>query len=174
MNHNMYHSIRKNLARCQIGWNFGDRLICFLLATFSGLGTQRKFLRSIFPVVIGFWSRGQIVTIELRIAGALTFLSLRKGNLADYLIAGEMIRGEEHSLPSRIPGRIIDAGANIGAFMIIASRLYPGVPFVCYEPELSNFELLQKNAKDNGLNIEFRRMGVWSKSCDLFFHAQDS
>ncbi|WP_166647215.1 FkbM family methyltransferase [Prosthecobacter fusiformis] len=104
----------------------------------------------------------------------MTFFSLREGDLADYLIAGELIRGEEHLLPESPPSRIIDAGANIGAFMIIAARLYPEVPLICYEPSASNFVLLQKNARDNELKVELRCMGVWSKSCDLYFHAQAS
>ena len=126
------------------------------------------------PWIIGWWSNKEFITLKLNIGGKQTFFSLRKGDMADYLIAGEMIRGEEHSLPGRTPGKIIDAGANIGAFMILAARLYPEVPLVCYEPSASNFELLQKNARDNGLKVDMRRLGVWSKSCDLYFHAQAS
>ena len=174
MNHYMYHSIRKNLSRCQIGWNLSNRLVCLLLAAFSGLGTHRRLLRASLPWMIGWWVQGQFITLKLRIADKLTFFSLRKGDIADYLIAGEMIRGEEHLPPSLPPAKIIDAGANIGGFMIVASRMYPEVPMICYEPSASNFEILQKNARDNGIQVDLRCMGVWSKSCDLYFHAQAS
>ncbi len=124
--------------------------------------------------MIGWWSQDQFIRLKLRIGGKLTVFSLRKGDIADYLIAGEMIRGEEHSLPAMPPTKIIDAGANIGAFMIVAARLYPDVPLICYEPSVSNFEVLAKNARDNGFRVDLRLMGVWSKSCNLYFHAQDS
>ncbi len=131
-------------------------------------------MRALLPWVIGWSSTNRYIRLRLKINGQSTVLSLRKGDLADYLIAGEMIRGVEHAFPERPPARIIDAGANIGAFMLLAARTYPDVPLICYEPGADNFELLQKNASDNGLKVDLRRMGVWSKSCYLYFHAQAS
>jgi FkbM family methyltransferase len=170
----MYHSIVNNWKKCKIGWSLRDQLVCFLLAIFSGLGLHRRLMRALLPWVIGWSSTNRYIRLRLKINGQSTIFSLRKDDLADYLIAGEMIRGVEHAFPGRPPARIIDAGANIGAFMVLAARTYPDVPLICYEPGSANFELLQKNANDNGLKVDLRRMGVWSKSCNLYFHAQAS
>jgi FkbM family methyltransferase len=170
----MYHSIVNNWKNCKVGWNVRDRLVCFLLGINSGLGDHRRLIRTLLPWMIGWASTDRYIKLRLKINSQFTIFSIRKGDLADYLIAGEMIRGVEHAFPRCPPGRIIDAGANIGAFMVLAARTYPDVPLICYEPGAANFELLQKNANDNGLKVDLRRMGVWSKSCSLYFHAQAS
>jgi FkbM family methyltransferase len=43
------------------------------------------------------------------------------------------------------PQIIIDGGANIGLFTIWMKKKYPTAKIICIEPDVENFELLQKN-----------------------------
>jgi FkbM family methyltransferase len=45
------------------------------------------------------------------------------------------------------PRIIVDIGANIGLFAMLAKRLWPSSSIHCYEPEPGNFELLRHNVQ---------------------------
>jgi FkbM family methyltransferase len=52
----------------------------------------------------------------------------------------------EYNLPRRInPGRILDAGANIGLATLFFSEYFPEATIVCCEPSTDNLELLKLN-----------------------------
>ena len=76
------------------------------------------------------------------------------------------------------PNVIVDAGANVGMSAIYFTLRYPVARVFAIEPELSNFEILSKNAKlyprivpihaglwnhDDGVEIQDQGEGHWSK-----------
>lgn len=59
------------------------------------------------------------------------------------------------------PKLILDIGANIGAFTILAAKRFPNAKVIAVEPAPSNFKQLQENVHRNGLtNIELRQCAV--------------
>jgi FkbM family methyltransferase len=64
------------------------------------------------------------------------------------------------------PDLIIDCGANIGLFSVLAANRFPGAHIVAIEPEESNFELLKRNTSPY-TNIECLHAGIWSRKCRL-------
>ncbi len=62
------------------------------------------------------------------------------------------------------PKVILDIGANIGAFTIVAARLFPDAKVIAVEPEPSNSKLLRKNIALNKLtNVEVIECAVSNK-----------
>lgn len=69
-----------------------------------------------------------------------------------------------YSLPVE-PLVILDIGANVGAFARWASLRWPAAKIHCYEPQPSNFALLQQTEKHYGLkNVVLHEAGVADKS----------
>lgn len=69
------------------------------------------------------------------------------------------------------PQYIIDAGANIGLAAIFFANKYPNAKIVCIEPEMTNFEMLEKNIK-NYKNI-FAIKKALSNSPDIMLNVID-
>lgn len=64
------------------------------------------------------------------------------------------------------PKIIIDGGANIGLFAIKMKNEFPETKIICIEPDLDNFQMLQKNLlkyKD----VFFENSGLWNKDTKL-------
>lgn len=61
---------------------------------------------------------------------------------------------------------IIDAGANIGIFSLLAANKFKNSIIVAVEPDDKNFELLKKNCSLYS-NIICVNSGVWSENCTL-------
>jgi len=74
--------------------------------------------------------------------------------------------------------RIIDCGANIGISVIYLNLLSPSAHITAFEPDDTNFSLLEKNAAAWGIqHISLRKEAVWIKNETLFFEnngSQDS
>jgi FkbM family methyltransferase len=98
---------------------------------------------------------------------------MRKGNVSDYLVGGELVRGA-YAPPRAKPTAIVDCGANIGMFSLIASAYFPKTPIICYEPDQKNIECLNANLKRNGIVASVSRKAVWSEETRLYYHASDS
>lgn len=87
----------------------------------------------------------------INLPGYLHPIYYRPGT-ADLTTFREIFLREEYKLElpaSLTPKIIIDAGANIGFTSVFFSRHYPDATIYALEPELGNFELLQKNAEGN-------------------------
>jgi len=67
------------------------------------------------------------------------------------------------------PAIIIDAGANIGLASIYYSLAFPKAKIIAFEPEFSNFALLQENVKHYP-NIVCENAGLWNKNTWLKIH----
>ncbi|HZP06534.1 MAG TPA: FkbM family methyltransferase [Terracidiphilus sp.] len=60
---------------------------------------------------------------------------------------------------SSLSGLALDIGAHIGSHSIAMARYAPGLKFVCFEPQLPLFRLLERNIHENGLAD--RILPVW-------------
>jgi FkbM family methyltransferase len=70
---------------------------------------------------------------------------------------------------------IIDCGANIGMSVMYFKSLYPVANIIAYEPDETNFDLLQKNVTANSLqSIDLHREAVWIKNGTILFDANES
>jgi FkbM family methyltransferase len=106
------------------------------------------------------------------IGDRVVLVDMRRGNEADFLVAGELVAGG-YPLPRspfRPPTAIVDGGANIGTFSLQAAARFPHVPITCYEPEVSNVAQLRLNFTNNGTKAEIVSKALWSTSANLFFH----
>ena len=70
---------------------------------------------------------------------------------------------------------IIDCGSNIGLSVIYFKNLYPGAHIIAFEPDETNFEILNLNIQNNGLtNIELHKSAVWITNGEISFEAKES
>jgi len=151
------------------GKSFKDKITAFLLAGFPKLGTHRDLARA-------WWLRqlnkrcvsGQL-QVSLVIAGRPVLFSMREGNEGDYTVGGELI-AEIYTKPGFKPKSVIDGGANIGMFSVLANAYFPGIRITAYEPDEENFAQLLINLKQNNINSLARNLGLWSKTTTLYFH----
>jgi hypothetical protein len=92
-------------------------------------------------------------------------LFLRPGT-TDQDVYDEIFVGHKYDLPLDDPRFIIDAGAHIGLSAVFFADKYPQATVVAIEPEPSNFEILERNAK-NHPGITSIRAGLWSRKAHL-------
>lgn len=64
------------------------------------------------------------------------------------------------------PKIVIDGGANIGLFSIKMKNEFPDAKIIAIEPDLENFQLLQKNLLHYE-NIHYENCGIWYKDTKL-------
>lgn len=75
---------------------------------------------------------------------------------------GEIWRGRDYTREySATPKMVVDVGANIGMFSILAHTLWPAARVIAYEPDEANFSLLQSSIEQSRLDrIELVREAV--------------
>ena len=65
---------------------------------------------------------------------------------------------------------IIDCGANIGLSIIYLKRLFPDANIIAFEPDKTNFELLQRNMSSFHLNdVKLEQKAVWKENTVISF-----
>lgn len=70
---------------------------------------------------------------------------------------------------------IIDCGAHIGLSVIYLKQQHPGARILAFEPDKTNFSLLQKNISSFGFtNIDLRNEAVWKENTTLRFAQEGS
>ena len=66
---------------------------------------------------------------------------------------------------------IIDAGANIGIATLFYKYAYPNSKIIAFEPDPRNFELLEKNVKENGLSdVELHNLALADREGTISFY----
>lgn len=155
------------------GISLHDKKLAFLVAGLGVIGLHRKKIRSWFRQQIDASDSNELILLNVRVNQTLLHLVMRHGNEGDYLMTGELIRGG-YDYPDFEPKVIIDGGANIGMFAVQAATRFPKAKVICYEPDSSNFQTLNKNISLNDLQIETQPLGLWSKNCTLYYHAKTS
>jgi len=70
---------------------------------------------------------------------------------------------------------IIDCGANIGMSVIYMKKLYPNAEIIAFEPDETNFGLLEKNVNSFGLSgVSLLKEAVWKENTTLLFSNESS
>jgi len=82
-------------------------------------------------------------------------LTLNYRNNVDLTVAEEVLVKRGYRLCEdsirNAKGPIIDIGGHLGFFSLMAASLRTSLPIYCFEPHAENFEILEKNLKDNGI-----------------------
>jgi FkbM family methyltransferase len=150
------------------GWK-----VAFLCGGLAAMGRHREKMRIRFIRLLDGCANGGDVEMDLKVSGKQIRFLLRLGNVADYLIGGELVWGA-YSRPHKTPDFIVDGGANIGMFSILAHAYFPAAKIICYEPDRNNLAQLEKNMAVNGIRAEIVQKALWSKETTLFYHADAS
>lgn len=79
------------------------------------------------------------------------------------VLDGEYALPREYRLPNAGPIKVLDLGANVGAFSLWALAQWPEADISAYEPCPENFEALRKNLKGHGAHTYHIAIG----GCDL-------
>ena len=144
------------------GIGIRNKCLLFFLAGFGSLNPSRVRTRRWFFRSISSFGDGQLVEVHfMRWNQSLAF-SLREGNEGDYLIGSEFAK-DGYDLPEFEPEQIVDGGANIGLFAVVAGAAFPRARLICFEPEMTNFEMLQHNLDLNNIRAQCYHFGLWSK-----------
>ena len=151
-----------------LGWK-----VAFLCGGLAAMGRHREKMRRRFISLLDGCANGGDIEMDLKVSGKPIRFLLRLGNVADYLIGGELIWGA-YSRPHKTPDLIVDGGANIGMFSILANAYFPSSKIICYEPDKKNLEQLEKNLAVNRIRAEVVPKALWSKETTLFYHADAS
>ncbi len=144
----------------------------FLCSALMRMGDYRRGLRAACIRAISRFAVGGQIPLRIKIQKKVVTFHMRKGNIADYLIAGEMVQGE-YQLPTTLPSRptaIVDGGANIGMFSLISHSYFPELPVICYEPDKENLVQLNKNLQFNGIKAKVIGKALWSEEETLYYH----
>lgn len=158
------------------GATLRDRCLAFFCSGLGVIGSRRRRIRRGFIVVIGSFGRAGQVRLQIRKGDRPVRVAMRQGNVADYLVVGELLMGG-YSLPPEVrarPTAIVDGGANIGVFALQAATRFPGVRLTCYEPDTANLVQLRRNVDENQIAAEIVPKALWSRTADLFFHPGES
>lgn len=102
--------------------------------------------------------RRKIVSIHIK--GLIYPIHLR--NIPDdYSVFTQIFVDEEYDVELHHEVKnIIDCGANIGLATLYFIKKYPNCNIICIEPDVSNFEMLQKNTQ-NYKNVNCLNNAVW-------------
>lgn len=70
---------------------------------------------------------------------------------------------------------IVDCGANIGLSVLYFKQIYPQSSIVAFEPDASNFSILEENCKANGIrDVQLEQAAVWIEDTTLQFVSSGS
>lgn len=70
---------------------------------------------------------------------------------------------------------IFDCGSNIGLSIIYFKQIYPQSKIIAFEPDQTNFDLLELNILNNNLkNIELIKAAVWTENSEISFDSNES
>lgn len=137
------------------------------------MGHHRMGLRAFFIKALNQSAKDSSIEMRLKLGDRKSIFLMREGNVADYLIGGELVWGA-YAPPQYRPTSIVDGGANIGMFSVLAHAFFPDVPILCYEPDESNLRQLERNLAANCISAKIVPKALWSKETTLFYHAGES
>ena len=72
------------------------------------------------------------------------------------------------------PQVVIDCGAHIGLFSLLARAQYPSAELIAYEPNPANGKFIQSLIRKNKITLAFNPCAISTKSADLSFAAINS
>jgi FkbM family methyltransferase len=162
-------NVLKTVRYAGAGNGLRNKTLLFFIAGFGSISFDRVNLRKWFSRRITSYGDGHTVEVKLFIDERPVIFSLRHDNEPDYSIASKFAKGG-YLMPDFVPEQIIDGGANIGLFSVVASAMYPQASLICYEPNPANFAQLQRNCQLNKVCAEIHRFGLWSRDATVYFH----
>ena len=127
------------------------------------LAEKRKFIRNwplFTPPIRNFFLHKEVIAyLNNGIA-----LSLRGTRSSDFYAMGTVIFDDVYKIDLiKDPKRILDIGANIGTFTVVAAKRFPNAKIIAVEPEPHNVSQLKKNIELNHLsNVEIHQCAVSS------------
>ncbi|GAB4237934.1 MAG: hypothetical protein Tsb0034_13290 [Ekhidna sp.] len=136
---------------------------------------EPKFKRTlnyirIFGFVKGLWLTYKLKfsknTFSVRIPGVPHLVYLRP-NTSDVNVLDQIFVYRDYAMNLDFePAVIIDGGSYIGLSAVFFSITYPKAKVICIEPDIENFEMLEKNTKSYE-NITPIKAGLWNKETYL-------
>lgn len=88
-------------------------------------------------------------------------------NSSDFVVYRDIFFNKQYDVdPHEYPKVIIDAGANIGLATLFFANKFPKAKIIAIEPELENFNILQKNVSEYP-NVICLNKAVWYKKTRL-------
>jgi len=163
-------SIQNTIPQAMCGAGVSDKVKIFLVIAFETTSFANVARRQRVKTLLKRMASGGLVTIRFNRDGSLMTFKLRADEDGDLSVASEFIRGI-YSFPPQKPDQIIDGGANIGLFAVLASRRYPDVTIDCYEANPANMDALRRNLEINGSNARPLNTALWSGDSELIFHS---
>jgi len=111
------------------------------------------------------------VTFPIRIRNHDLQIRLDLDNHGDHPSFFEVFIEFKHSaiLPVWQPELVIDAGAHVGFFSLLARTYYPNTSIHAFEPSPRNAAVLKWHSEMNRAAIQLHPAAVWSTSADLEF-----
>jgi FkbM family methyltransferase len=109
--------------------------------------------------------------VAVRLPGSKDSIQLRR-HTSDIAAFEQVFIDGEYALPlgDGSPRVIVDAGANVGCASVYFARRFPRASIFAFEPESSNFTVLERNGKRYS-NIRAIRGAIWN--CDTELEIQN-
>jgi len=73
-----------------------------------------------------------------------------------------------------VPDLVVDCGAHIGLFSLLAKHRFPDARLVAFEPNPANITMLNRQVRRNRLHVETVRAAVWTHDGTGSFEANSS
>lgn len=123
-----------------------------------------------YVAAYGMWRGGYTLAravcgqglVPIQLPGSKDSMLLRR-HTTDVAAFEQVFIGREYDLPlgEMSPKFIIDGGANVGCASVFFAREFPQAAIWAFEPEGSNYDILQQNGKRFN-NITTMRAAIWS------------
>lgn len=143
----------------------------FLIQTFQFIRylTQFGYRGVLFLLKTKMKNKNEIVFVHPKYYKPI----ILRNNTSDISVFNQVIFNQDYNIPLNfIPKIIIDCGANIGLTTIYFKNKFPDAKIISVEPEKSNYEILQRNTK-NDKDIFCLRRGIWNKTANLIIKNSD-
>ena len=163
-------SILRTLPLANRGKGLADKVGIFLVIAFETTAFANPLRRARIKRALGAMASKGLVTICFAREGQDYIFNLRADEDGDLSVASEFIRSG-YEFPDTTPAQIIDGGANIGLFAVLASRRFPEVRVACFEANPDNIPALARNLALNHANAEPINQALWSGESELVFHS---
>ena len=111
---------------------------------------------------------------ECRVDGGKPSFFFRKGTSDEHILAANISENPEYIFPKELKPKVIfDIGANIGVVSVIMANVYPDAKIYAYEPNPVNFEILIKNTKGYGEQIEIHNAALAAEAGKMDLYLSD-
>ncbi len=153
------------LRRSSLAAGFLQRVLVFLIFVRVTLHRRHRILRLVLQQLIDLFTTNSEIKVAINLEDRALIVAIRNED-DDQEVFSELVT-EDYRFPCEPPDFIVDAGANIGMFTLVAGARFPDTPIVCFEPNPENFKWLVRNIRENNLNAELLQAAVWVEDCSL-------